>query len=213
MTTANDVATLAEPYALGTPVASYSQHGAVVRIVPVAGRVSIIGAGGFQPVRHDVEIVWDDGSLQTIPDAIVADYVADAARLAQYDSLTGLANRHRMDKRLRATLTAYQVAGRSCALLMMDLDRFKAVNDTLGHPAGDELLRQVAGRLQRIVTESGCEIGRLGGDEFQIMIPDLDDRGRLGEIARTIITMISQPYQIEGSRCVIGASVGMGSCT
>lgn len=80
MTTANDVATLAEPYALGTPVASYSQHGAVVRIVPVAGRVSIIGAGGFQPVRHDVEIVWDDGSLQTIPDAIVADYVADAAR-------------------------------------------------------------------------------------------------------------------------------------
>lgn len=92
---------------------------------------------------------------------------------------------------------------------MMDLDRFKAVNDTLGHPAGDELLKQVAGRLQRIVTEAGCEIGRLGGDEFQIMIPDLDDRGRLGEIARTIITMISQPYQIEGSRCVIGASVGV----
>lgn len=133
----------------------------------------------------------------------------DASRLAQYDSLTGLANRHRMDKRLRATLTAYQAAGRSCALLMMDLDRFKAVNDTLGHPAGDELLKQVAGRLQRIVTEAGCEIGRLGGDEFQIMIPDLDDRGRLGEIARTIITMISQPYQIEGSRCVIGASVGV----
>ena len=133
----------------------------------------------------------------------------DASRLAQYDSLTGLANRHRMEKRLRATLSAYQAAGRSCALLMMDLDRFKAVNDTLGHPAGDELLKQVAGRLQRIVTEAGCEIGRLGGDEFQIMIPDLDDRGRLGEIARTIITMVSQPYQIEGSRCVIGASVGV----
>ncbi len=133
----------------------------------------------------------------------------DASRLAQYDSLTGLANRHRMDKRLSATLTAYQTAKRSCAVMMMDLDRFKAVNDTLGHPAGDELLKQVAGRLQRIVTEPGCEIGRLGGDEFQIMLPDLDDRGRLGEIARSIITMISQPYQIEGSRCVIGASVGI----
>ncbi len=133
----------------------------------------------------------------------------DASRLAQYDSLTGLANRHRMGKRLSATLTAYQKSKRSCAVMMMDLDRFKAVNDTLGHPAGDELLKQVAGRLQRIVTEPGCEIGRLGGDEFQIMIPDLDDRGRLGEIARTIITMISQPYQIEGSRCVIGASVGI----
>ena len=133
----------------------------------------------------------------------------DASRLAQYDSLTSLANRHRMDKRLSATLTAYQSAKRCCAVLMIDLDRFKLVNDTLGHPAGDELLKQVASRLQRVVVEKGCEIGRLGGDEFQIMLPDIDDRGRLGEIAKTIITMLSQPYQIDGSRCVIGASIGI----
>lgn len=133
----------------------------------------------------------------------------DASRLAQYDSLTGLANRHRMEKRLTATLTAYQAAKRSCAIMMLDLDRFKQVNDTLGHPAGDELLKQVAQRLERVVTEKGCEIGRLGGDEFQIMIPDIDDRGRLGEIAMTVITMISQPYQINGSRVVIGASIGV----
>ncbi len=133
----------------------------------------------------------------------------DASRLAQYDSLTSLANRHRMDKRLNATLTAYQSAKRCCAVLMIDLDRFKQVNDTLGHPAGDELLKQVASRLQRVVVEKGCEIGRLGGDEFQIMLPDIDDRGRLGEIAKTIITMLSQPYQIDGSRCVIGASIGI----
>ncbi|MEQ1497976.1 MAG: EAL domain-containing protein [Novosphingobium sp.] len=133
----------------------------------------------------------------------------DASRLAQYDSLTGLANRHRMGKRLDSTLIAYQSAKRCCAIMMIDLDRFKQVNDTLGHPAGDELLKQVASRLQRVVTDKGCEIGRLGGDEFQIMIPDIDDRGRLGEIAKTIITMVSQPYQIEGSRCVIGASIGI----
>ncbi len=133
----------------------------------------------------------------------------DASRLAQYDSLTSLANRHRMGKRLTATLTAYKAAKRACAVMMIDLDRFKQVNDTLGHPAGDELLKQVAQRLQRVVTEKGCEIGRLGGDEFQIMLPDIDDRGRLGEIAKTIITMVSQPYQIEGSRCVIGASIGI----
>ncbi|MEN9682579.1 MAG: hypothetical protein RLZZ427_330 [Pseudomonadota bacterium] len=133
----------------------------------------------------------------------------DASRLAQYDSLTGLANRHRMGKRLGATLTAYRAAKRVCAVMMIDLDRFKQVNDTLGHPAGDELLKQVAQRLQRVVTEKNCEIGRLGGDEFQIMLPDIDDRGRLGEIAKTIIMMVSQPYQIEGSRCVIGASVGI----
>jgi diguanylate cyclase (GGDEF)-like protein/PAS domain S-box-containing protein len=133
----------------------------------------------------------------------------DASRLAQYDSLTGLANRHRMGKRLNATLVAYKSAKRSCAIFMLDLDRFKHVNDTLGHPAGDELLKQVAQRLQRVLTDKAFEIGRLGGDEFQVILPDIDDRGRLGEIAKTIITMISQPYQIEGSRCVIGASIGI----
>ncbi len=132
----------------------------------------------------------------------------DSSRLALFDSLTGLSNRHSMNKRLTATLTAYKAAKRSCALMMIDLDRFKQVNDTLGHPAGDELLKQVAQRLQRIIPERG-EIGRLGGDEFQVILPDIDDRGRLGEVAKKIIDIISQPYSIEGSRCVIGASVGI----
>ncbi|MEA3263670.1 MAG: EAL domain-containing protein [Pseudomonadota bacterium] len=133
----------------------------------------------------------------------------DASRLAQYDSLTGLANRHRIGKRLNAILTAYKTAKRACAIFMLDLDRFKQVNDTLGHQAGDELLKQVAQRLQRVLGEKSFEIGRLGGDEFQVILPDIDDRGRLGEIAMTVITMLSQPYQIDGSRCVIGASVGI----
>ena len=132
----------------------------------------------------------------------------DASRLALFDSLTGLSNRHSMNKRLTSTLIAYKAAKRSCALMMIDLDRFKQVNDTLGHPAGDELLKQVAERLKKVVPDK-CEIGRLGGDEFQIIIPDVDDRGRLGEIAKKTIEMISQPYSIEGSRCVIGASVGV----
>src|SRR5690606_36893535 len=101
-----------------------------------------------------------------------------------------------------------KAAKRSCALLMLDLDRFKQVNDTLGHPAGDELLSQVAQRLQRIVG-APAEIGRLGGDEFQIIFPDTDDRGKLGEIAKRIIQMISQPYSTEGSRAIIGTSVGI----
>ncbi|MEO0062435.1 MAG: hypothetical protein RLZZ08_995 [Pseudomonadota bacterium] len=132
----------------------------------------------------------------------------DASRMAEYDSLTGLANRHRMGVRLTAILTAYKVAKRNCALLMLDLDRFKQVNDTLGHPAGDELLRQVAQRLQRIIPTT-AEIGRLGGDEFQVILPDMDDRGRLGELAQRIIQMISQPYSIDGSRAIIGTSVGV----
>ena len=132
----------------------------------------------------------------------------DASRLAMYDSLTGLANRHRMGQRLVSTLKAFALAQRTCAVMMIDLDRFKQVNDTLGHPAGDELLKQVAQRLLQ-VCEKGTEIGRLGGDEFQVILPDVDDRGRLGELAKRIISIVSQPYTIGGSRCVIGASVGI----
>jgi diguanylate cyclase (GGDEF)-like protein len=130
------------------------------------------------------------------------------SRLAEYDSLTGLANRHRMGRRLEAILSSYKSAGRSCTLMMLDLDRFKAVNDTLGHQAGDDLLKQVAKRLQRVVGDRG-EIGRLGGDEFQIILPDIDDRGKLGELADKIIQSISQAYIIDDKRATIGTSVGI----
>jgi diguanylate cyclase (GGDEF)-like protein len=132
----------------------------------------------------------------------------EADRLSMYDSLTGLSNRHRMGQRLVATLQAYSHSQRPCAIMMIDLDRFKQVNDTLGHPAGDELLKQVAQRIQQVCAK-GVEIGRLGGDEFQVMLPDLEDRGKLGELAKRIIAIVSQPYTIAGSRCVIGASVGI----
>ena len=130
------------------------------------------------------------------------------SRLAEFDSLTGLANRHRMTRRLEGTLAAYKQAKRSCTLMMLDLDRFKQVNDTLGHQAGDELLRQVAQRLQRVIGDRG-EIGRLGGDEFQVILPDLDDRGKMGELAAKVIQILSQPYPIEDDRAIIGASVGL----
>ncbi|MDT0508651.1 EAL domain-containing protein [Novosphingobium sp. MMS21-SN21R] len=130
------------------------------------------------------------------------------SRAAEFDSLTGLFNRHRMTRRLDAVLAAFRPVGRCCGLMMLDLDRFKHVNDTMGHPAGDELLRQVAERLRKVVGERG-EIGRLGGDEFQVILPDMDDRGRLGDTAAKLIQMLSQPYVIEGKRAVIGASVGI----
>lgn len=132
----------------------------------------------------------------------------EASRLAQFDSLTGLANRHRMSQRIDATLAAFRSAKRSCALFMLDLDRFKQVNDTLGHAAGDQLLCHVAERLQGAVGGRG-EIGRLGGDEFQVLLPDLDDRGELGEVAKKIIAMLSQPYSLQEGRCSIGCSVGI----
>ncbi len=132
----------------------------------------------------------------------------ETARLAKFDSLTGLSNRHRMKHLIETTLTAFKSAKRNCAVMMLDLDKFKQVNDTLGHAAGDELLKQVADRLNRSI-EVECEIGRLGGDEFQVMIPDIDDRGELGEIAMKIITMLKQPFSLDEGRCVIGCSVGI----
>ncbi|MGY6552032.1 MAG: putative bifunctional diguanylate cyclase/phosphodiesterase [Erythrobacter sp.] len=141
---------------------------------------------------------------------ITAEYFREeeAQRLAKYDSLTGLSNRHRMAHQLDTMLTAFKAARRNCALMMLDLDRFKQVNDTLGHAAGDELLRQVAERLTRAIDRE-CVIGRLGGDEFQVLLPDLDDRGLLGDLALKVITMLRQPYSLDEGRCVIGASVGI----
>ena len=133
-----------------------------------------------------------------------------AEALARSDSLTGLANRHHMESQLTRTLDAYRSAKRSCALIMMDLDRFKQVNDTLGHQAGDELLKQVAARIVTVVAKRGT-IGRLGGDEFQIILPDMDDRGELGEFAQRIIQMVSQPYSIDGTRAIIGCSIGIAT--
>ena len=130
------------------------------------------------------------------------------SRLAEYDSLTGLANRYRMNKRLESILTAYKAAKRSCALMMLDLDKFKHVNDTLGHQGGDDLLKQVGERLTSLIANRG-EIGRLGGDEFQIILPDMDDRGALGELAEKVIQIISQPYPIGDNRAIVGTSVGI----
>ncbi len=132
----------------------------------------------------------------------------DASRAAQFDPLTGLANRRLMDQKVEAAMRLSQMGGRHCALLMFDLDRFKQVNDTFGHPVGDALLKQVAERISHVV-DGDHEIGRLGGDEFQILLPDMDDRGALGDIARKLIWIISQPYSINENRCIIGASVGI----
>ena len=132
----------------------------------------------------------------------------ETSRLAQFDSLTGLSNRHRMQQKVDSTLTAFRNAKRSCAIMMIDLDRFKHANDTYGHRAGDELLKQVAQRMKRVF-DMTCEVARVGGDEFQVMLPDVDDRGRLGDLSKKVIALISQPYLLDEGRVTIGASIGV----
>ncbi|WP_242186778.1 EAL domain-containing protein [Sphingomonas sp. CARO-RG-8B-R24-01] len=133
---------------------------------------------------------------------------AEITRLALFDSLTGLANRQRLRLSLDQMLAHPAAAQRMTSLFLLDLDRFKAVNDTLGHQMGDALLKQVAQRLQRTIGEAGL-VGRLGGDEFQVILPGHAAREDLTDLARRVIFDLSQPYSIEGSAISIGCSIGV----
>jgi diguanylate cyclase (GGDEF)-like protein len=132
----------------------------------------------------------------------------EITRLARFDSLTGLPNRAMMRQTLDEALRNAAHRQKGCALFMIDLDRFKNVNDTLGHPIGDALLRQVADRLKSVMGNHG-QVGRLGGDEFQAIFPGTVDIGLLESLARTLIEQVSRPYMIEGYKVTIGASVGV----
>jgi diguanylate cyclase (GGDEF)-like protein len=135
---------------------------------------------------------------------------AEVARLALSDPLTGLANRVRMQHGLDQALARRAGGAQPLALFLLDLDRFKAVNDTLGHQTGDALLKQVAQRLQRAFGEAAL-VGRLGGDEFQVVIPGDLDREELSNIARSVIASLSIPYMIKGASITIGCSVGIAT--
>ena len=132
----------------------------------------------------------------------------EISRLARFDSLTGLPNRALMRQTLDEALRNATRRQKGCALFLIDLDRFKNVNDTLGHPIGDALLRQVGQRLTSVMGDHG-QIGRLGGDEFKAVLPGAVETGLLESLARTLIEQVSRPYLIEGHRVTIGASVGI----
>ena len=132
----------------------------------------------------------------------------EISRLARFDSLTSLPNRAMMRQTLDEALRNSTHRRKGCGLFLIDLDRFKNVNDTLGHPVGDALLRQVADRLKSVMGNHG-QIGRLGGDEFQAVLPGTVDIGLLESLARTLIEQVSRPYVIEGHKVMIGASLGI----
>jgi diguanylate cyclase (GGDEF)-like protein len=129
------------------------------------------------------------------------------SHLARFDTLTGLPNRLQLTEALGAALAEADQWRRRCGFMMIDLDRFKAVNDTLGHPVGDRLLAQVAKRLKMIMsTNELC--GRLGGDEFAVVLKDASDAAYVAKVAKTIIDTLSKPYEVDQNTLYIGASVG-----
>ena len=128
-------------------------------------------------------------------------------RLALHDGLTGLANRTLVQERLDEALERSTRSGLPVGVVYLDLDRFKQVNDTLGHAAGDQLLVAVAERLTRVL-RAGDTAGRLGGDEFLVVAADVVDGAALGEILRRVESALSTPIRVDGADVVVGASCG-----
>ncbi len=147
-------------------------------------------------------------SIATVENTTVRKVQEEALEhLALHDTLTGLPNRTLLGDRLRQALLTTQREREGLALLIMDLDRFKEVNDSLGHHWGDMLLQQAAARLRESLRESDT-VARLGGDEFAVILPGIDDRDLVERMARKLLEALDRPFVIEGRILRIGASVG-----
>jgi len=130
--------------------------------------------------------------------------------MSQHDALTGLPNRILMNDRLAMAVKRMERFNGALAVMMIDLDRFKEVNDTLGHHAGDQVLCEVARRIQSLVRQTDT-VARLGGDEFIVLLPDLREPAEAERIAAKIVAAIAEPICLGGEEFDISASVGV--CT
>jgi diguanylate cyclase (GGDEF)-like protein len=130
------------------------------------------------------------------------------SRQARQDTLTGLPNRAALVELLRAALDGSRLIGSAVAVLFIDLDGFKMVNDSLGHPVGDELLVRVAERIQATI-RSRDVVARLGGDEFVVILRDVDGYATATATAERIVDQIGRPFRIGGNNTAIGASIGI----
>jgi diguanylate cyclase (GGDEF)-like protein/PAS domain S-box-containing protein len=157
-------------------------------------------------------IVGSDGEFQGFrgAGADVTDVRTTQERLinlANMDVLSGLPNRGHVRQLLGETLTEARQSGTPCAFMFLDLDDFKPVNDTFGHPKGDAVLKSVAERLVREVGDAGL-VGRMGGDEFAIVIRSARHRAAVEELGNRLIAAIGQPYELDSAKVRIGVSIG-----
>jgi len=129
-------------------------------------------------------------------------------KVAKYDQLTGLANRYLFLNELKLVHKEASLLNKNFALLFIDLDGFKFVNDTYGHDIGDELLQTVASKIKSFV-RSGDLVSRLGGDEFTIILRNINDRDKVSQIALNIIEKIKQPINIQNINIYVGTSIGI----
>ncbi len=133
---------------------------------------------------------------------------ADISKLARLDPLTGLCNRTSFFERLNHALAVARRHGRSIALLFLDLDRFKDVNDAFGHIAGDEVLKVIARRLNKTIRDTDA-VARLGGDEFIVLAEEMTNLVDVNEFGLRLLEALSESFVLRGQECRLGASIGV----
>ncbi|HRX69897.1 MAG: EAL domain-containing protein [Candidatus Competibacteraceae bacterium] len=146
------------------------------------------------------------GTIQDITERKHAE--GQMAYLANYDALTGLPNRYLFQDRLEHALSQADRSGEQLALLFLDLDRFKAINDTFGHDVGDELLKKAARRLMDTVRNSDT-VARLGGDEFILLLENVIDSEEVSHVAGKVLARMNQPFHLSGRDLFVSASIGI----
>ncbi|WP_189455212.1 putative bifunctional diguanylate cyclase/phosphodiesterase [Cognatilysobacter bugurensis] len=173
-------------------------------------------------IRRDGSRVWIDGSVSPVRSAdgvdgyvkIMRDATADKrraealARLARVDALTGLANRLAFNEQLELLAESTLRRGQQLIIHVLDLDRFKEVNDRLGHAAGDDLLRQAARRMERLVRKADV-LARLGGDEFGLIQTDVHELDGGRRVAQQLVDALGAPFTVEGEEVSVSASIGL----
>lgn len=186
-------------------------------------------AKGQTSLRYEVRKSDDDGNVREFHSLVKIDYAPDGKprrllatlqdiselksyrrqlhSLSFFDTVTGLPNRALFVDRLNHALTDASWHGQQLGILMLDLDRFKDINDSLGHTAGDALLQQAAQRLQQVMREYDT-VARLGGDEFAVLLPEVRHATDMGSIAQKVLGAFAQPFQIGGQEVFVTASVG-----
>jgi diguanylate cyclase (GGDEF)-like protein len=182
------------------PAPSAAPEGSELRTLP-DGRI----------IHVTTQLMTDGGWVETHEDETVSRLAqARIAHMAMYDSLTDLPNRVLFGERLAAAHAGWWTERRPFSILCLDLDDFKGVNDSLGHEAGDLLLKSVAQRLLANVPP-GSTVARLGGDEFAVLLHDFADGGVA--LAENLVGLLKQPVRLRGQTVLSGASIGVAACT
>ncbi len=203
-------------------------QGNLTRDIPLVlpdGQVHIIHTEASPELNEHAQLVGYTGIVQDVTDRWNAEH--KIRQLANFDSLTGLPNRNQLIERTERALDAARRMGHQVGLLVIDLDRFKVINDTLGHGAGDELLIEVARRLRSCVRHSDQvtdnlldsmgtrafrtleAMCRLGGDEFVALLPEVIDEHDAEIVAARVLEQMRAPIHVAGQECFVTASVGI----